>query len=307
MATINDVSIRQLQYLVAVADELGFHRAAERCHASQPTVSAQIAQLEQVLGVQVFERDQRRVLVTPAGEAIVAEARKVLVAVGDLLASAERATDPMTGTLRIGVIPTVAPYLLADVLPPTHAKYPRLELRFREERTEAVVTDLREGKLDAGLLALEAEIGGDWAVAKIARDPFVVAMPKGHPLARKARVAAAQLEGSTVLLLDDGHCFREQALAVCARSGAEENEVRATSLATLVQMVSMGAGITLLPELAVPVENRRGQLEVRPFAAPAPFRTLALIWRTSSPMGTALRAVATAFREALERKGRSER
>ena len=296
--SLNDISIRQLQYVVAVADELGFHKAAQRCNATQPTVSAQIAQLEQVLGVTLFERDRKRVLVTAAGAAVVAEARRILVAVGDLLASAGRAADPMKGKLRIGVIPTVAPYLLADVLPSTHKAYPELELLFREERTDAIVADLTDGRLDAGLLALEANIG-EWASATIARDPFVVAMPKGHPLGRKARVSPAQLDGQTVLLLDDGHCFRDQALAVCANSGAREDEMRATSLATLVQMVSIGAGITLLPQLAVPVENRRGQLDIRPFAGPAPFRTLALVWRPASPTGQALRAVAASFRAAV--------
>ena len=141
------------------------------------------------------------------------------------------------------------------MLPSTHARYPGLALLFREERTEAIVTDLRDGRLDAGLLALEADIGSSWARCTIARDPFVVAMPRGHRLARKARVAPAQLDGETVLLLDDGHSFRDPALAVAERHGAEENEVRATSLATLVQRVSVGSSITLLPELAVPVRT----------------------------------------------------
>ena len=193
------------------------------------------------------------------------------------------------------------------MLPSTHARYPGLALLFREERTEAIVTDLRDGRLDAGLLALEADIGSSWARCTIARDPFVVAMPRGHRLARKARVAPAQLDGETVLLLDDGHSFRDPALAVAERHGAEENEMRATSLATLVQRVSVGSSITLLPELAVPVENRRAQLDVRPFTAPAPSRTLGLVWRPASPMGLALRAIAASFCAAIEATRRRRR
>lgn len=300
MAAAHDLSIRQLQYVVAVADTLGFHRAAERCHVSQPTLSAQVAQIESVLGVKLFERDKRRVLVTAAGAAVVEHARRVLVEVGDLVARAEQLRDPFSASLRIGVIPTIAPYLLPDVVPAARKKHPKLKLFFREEGTQDIVADLREGKLDGGLLALEADIG-EWATARIAKDEFVVALPKGHELAKKKRVDPADLEGEQVLLLEDGHCLRDQALEICARHRLEESEVRGTSLATLVQMVSSGAGITLLPEIAVPVENRRGQIEIRPFSSHAASRTIALVWRPASPLSAALRSVAQAFKAALER------
>jgi LysR family transcriptional regulator, hydrogen peroxide-inducible genes activator len=299
----NDVSLRQLQYAVALADALGFHKAADRCHVSQPTLSAQVKQLEDVLGVRLFERDRRRVLVTAAGERVVAHARRVLVDLGDLLASAEQFAEPGSGTFRIGVIPTVAPYILPDLVPAARARFPKLRLVFREERTDAIVADLREGRLDAGLLALEAEIG-EWAVGEIAADPFVVALPSGHPLARKKRISPADLEGENVLLLDEGHCFRTQVLSVCSRNGAREGEFRATSLATLTQMVSAGSGITLLPAMAVPVENRAGQLEVRPFIAPSPHRTIALIWRPQSPFAETLVALASSFQSSARRRGR---
>ena len=293
-----DLSLRQLQYVVAVADTLGFHKAAARCHVSQPTLSAQLQHLESVLGVKIFERDRRRVVVTTAGAEIVARARRVLVEADDLIATATRAREPFTGTLRIGVIPTIAPYLLPDVMPGVRAAYPKLSLVFREEKTADIVRELGEGALDAGLLALEADLG-ECARAEIAKDPFVVALPKGHPLARKKQLAVSDLEGARVLLLDEGHCFCDQTLELCERAKADEGSFRATSLATLSQMVSSGAGVTLLPTLAVPVENRRGQLEIRPFAKPAPARTVALVWRPQSPFAGALAELAKTIRAGL--------
>jgi len=300
----NDVSLRQLQYAVALADALGFHKAAVRCHVSQPTLSAQVKQLEDVLGVRLFERDRRRVFLTAAGERVVAHARRVLLDVGDLLAAAEQFAEPGAGTLRIGVIPTVAPYILPSLVPAARSRFPKLRLVFREERTDSIVADLRDGSLDAGLLALEAEIG-EWSRGEITKDAFVVALPSGHPLTRKKRISPADLEGENVLLLDEGHCFRTQALAVCSRTGAKEGEYRATSLATLAQMVSSGSGITLLPAMAVPVENRAGQLEVRPFTAPSPHRTIALVWRPQSPFADTLGALASSFQSSARRRGPS--
>ncbi|MEI8254086.1 MAG: LysR substrate-binding domain-containing protein [Deltaproteobacteria bacterium] len=299
MTAPQDLSIRQLQYVVAVADTLGFHRAAERCHVSQPTLSAQVAQIESVLGVTLFERDRRRVLVTPRGEELVARARRVLLEVGDLIASAGRARDPFAGPLRIGVIPTVAPYLLPEVTPALTARYPKLRVVLREGRTADIMEQVHAGLLDAALLALEAELA-EHAGVDVVRDVFVVAMPKGHPLARKRHVSLGDLEGESVLLLDDGHCFRTQALAICRKVAAREVDFRATSLATLVQMVSAGAGVTLLPRMAVDVENRRAQIEVRPFVAPSPGRTIALVWRTASPADAALRAIAGTVAKAVK-------
>jgi len=302
--SVHGVSPRQLEYVVAVAETLGFHKAAERCHVSQPTLSAQVKQLEDVLGLRLFERDRRRVLLTVAGAVVVAHARRVLLEIDDMIAAAKQLTEPRTGTFRIGVIPTIAPYLLPDVVAAVHERFPKLQLVFREEKTDAVVADLRDGRLDAGLLALEADIG-EWACRRITDDPFVVALPKNHPLARKKRIAPSDLEGEEVLLLDEGHCFRAQALSVCDGAGAEETEFRATSLSTLAQMVSSGSGVTLLPQIAVGVENRRGQLEVRPFTAPAPHRTIALIWRPQSPFGETFRELADVFGSALQASRRA--
>lgn len=298
--TANDLSLRQLQYVVAVADTLGFHRAAARCHVSQPTLSAQIQQLESVLGLQVFERNRRRVLVTNAGADIVVGARRVLLEVDDILAAAKLRREPFSGAVRIGVIPTIAPYLLPEVMPAVGAKYPKLGLVFREEKTAEIVRELREGTLDAGLLALEADLG-ECTRCAVGKDPFVVALPKGHPLARRRRVALSDLQGENVLLLDEGHCLRDQSLALCSKTGALEMSFRATSLATLAQMVSIGAGITLLPSMAVSVENRRGQLEIRRFATPVPCRTIALVWRSRSPFGPMYAELARTLRAARGR------
>lgn len=304
--SLNDISLRQLEYVVAVADTLGFRRAAERCAVSQPTLSAQIQQLESVLGVALFERDRRRVLVTKAGEDIVARARRVLLEAEDLVAAASRARDPFEGTFRVGVIPTIAPYYLPEVTEVLSKAFPKLRLVFREEKTEDTVRDLREGALDLGLVALEADLG-DLEHAEIFRDRFVVALPAGHPLAKqtrkKAKIPEDALAGAEVLLLEDGHCLRSQALAVCSQAGAHETGFRATSLATLVQMVSRSDAVTLLPELALSVENRRGQLEIRAFAAPEPYRTVALVWRRGSPFASAFQRTAAALRAGHGRPG----
>ena len=290
-------SLRQLQYAVAVADFLSFRKAAEQCRVSQPSLSAQLAALEQVLGTPLFERDRRRVLLTAAGAELVERARRVLMVADDVLEAAQRLRDPLAGTLRLGVIPTVSPYLLPSAAPALRAAYPRLTLVWTEEKTGVLVEQLERGQIDGAILALEAEIG-DVEAEVIARDPFVLATPPGHPLA-KSEVPATQadLKRTDVLLLDEGHCLREQALAVCSRARASELEFRATSLPTLVQMVAAGAGVTLLPELSVPVETPRSNLCLRPFAAPAPGRTLALIWRKRSPLGPTLRELAQTVRE----------
>ncbi len=291
-----DLSIRQLQYVIAVADTLGFHKAALQCRVSQPTLSSQVQKLEEVLGVKIFERDKRRVLVTAAGEPVVEHARKILVEVDDLLHAASRAADPFKGTIRIGVIPTVAPYLLPWITPSIASRWPALRLALVEEKTDDVLAELRSGSLDAGLLALVDGME-DLEQVTVVDDPFVVAVPRGHRLAKKKSVALGDLEDEQVLLLDDGHCLRTQALTLCKRAGATETDLRATSLATLVQMVSAGAGVTLLPSIAVDVENRRGQLAIRPISGTsrANGRRICLAWRRAAPLGKALRELAGAM------------
>lgn len=276
-------SIRQLECLVAVADRLSFRRAAAELGISQPALSAQVQLAEELLGVQVFERDRRAVLVTPAGDAIVGRARAALDAVDAVGAAARERAEPLVGPLRLGVIPTVAPYWLPALLPEVRRRFPRLELVLREDQTARLLAQLAAGQLDAALLALP--VPGDVTTAAIAREEFLVAAPRGAPVcARRGRMTERDLEDQTVLLLEDGHCLRDQALAVCKRSGAvEAMEVRATSLPTLVQMVAGGLGVTLLPEAAAAaLVPARGPVQLAAFAAPRPGRTIGLAWRTSS-------------------------
>jgi LysR family hydrogen peroxide-inducible transcriptional activator len=307
MKTYN-FTLRQMQYVVAVADTLSFRRAAERCNVSQPSLSAQVAEMESALGVSLFERDRRGVLVTAAGQEILARARRVLVETDDFVEAAKRFVDPLAGTLRIGVIPTIAPYLLPRVVPVLSKAYPRLMLVWIEDRTDVLVRAVNHGDLDAALLALEANLG-DLEHQAVTLDPFVLATPRGYPLGRSSTpVTRNQLRGERILLLDDGHCFRDQVLEYCSSSKVEELGFRATSLSTLAQMVSSGAGITLLPSIAVPMETNRSQLSIRPFSRPAPFRTLVLGWRRRSALADTLRQIAETLREAVEktqRRGRS--
>ena len=294
-------TLRQLQYAVAIAEARNFHRAAALCHVSQPSLSAQLAELERALGVRLFERDRKQVLLTEAGREVVDRARRVLLEVADLTEAAARFGDPLSGTLRFGIIPTISPYLLPEVVPVLRRRFPRLALQWVEDKTASLVALLRGGGLDAAVLAVEADLG-DLERDVIGRDPFVVVAPRVHPLGRsRAAVRLEDLRGSPVLLLDDGHCFRDQALAVCSAAEAQEPGFRATSLSTLAQMVAGGAGITLLPRLAVRAENRRANLLVRRFVDPVPHRTLALAWRRRSPLAPALAQVAAALRDSYAR------
>jgi LysR family hydrogen peroxide-inducible transcriptional activator len=292
------VTLRQLQYVAAVAEARSFRRAAEACHVSQPSLSAQLAEAERGLGVRLFERDRRRVLLSPAGEALLARARQVLVAAEDLVEASRLLADPLAGTLRLGVIPTVGPYLLPVGAPALRKALPRLQLVWTEDKTGGLVRRIVAGELDGALLARESELG-DLAHEPIVEDRFVLAAPPDHPLARGAGpVAADALAGERVLLLDDGHCLREQALAFCRRARAEELGYRATSLSTLVQMVASGAGVTLLPAIAVEPETRRTPLCVRELGAGAA-RTIVLAFRRGSAVAPALRQVAEVLRQAL--------
>jgi LysR family hydrogen peroxide-inducible transcriptional activator len=245
------------------------------------------------------------VLLTGPGRELVERARRVILDADDLVDVAKRTSDPLSGTLRLGVIPTVSPYLLPRVAPALRKAYPRLTLLWVEDKTDVLVRRLDEGTIDGALLALEAEIGNVEREV-LARDPFMLVTPADHPLGSKATPAKpTDLRGASVLLLDDGHCFRDQALAICAKAKADELEFRATSLSTLAQMVAAGAGVTLLPALAVATEAKRADLHVRRFARPEPGRTIALVWRKRSPLATALHQLADTIKTAYPRAAKT--
>ncbi len=302
-------SIRQLECLVAVAEHGTFRRAAGTLGISQPALSAQVQGAELLFGVQGFERDRRSVLITPAGEEIVARAREALAAVDAVADAARRRGEPLVGPLRLGVIPTIAPYWLPSLLPAVRAKFPRLELSLREDQTHRLLVQLAAGQLDVALLALP--VPGDFTTAEIAHEGFLVAARRGTELTKKrTKLAASDLDDQTVLLLEDGHCLRDQALAVCTRGGATESmELRATSLPTLVQMVAGGLGITLLPEAAAAsLVQPKGPIDLASFANPVPGRTIGLAWRTSSArlrefrsLAETMQGAATKYLEKLRR------
>tara|TARA_R110002072_G_scaffold276793_1_gene438510 strand:- start:21 stop:917 length:897 start_codon:yes stop_codon:yes gene_type:complete len=285
-------TLRQLEYLVALAEHLNFRRAAESCYVTQPTLSNQLKELEGALGVQLFERDKRRVLATPAGELLTKRAREVLRGVADLVDQARAFNAPLSGPLRLGVIPTIAPYLLPNAMPRLRERFPELQLYLWEDHTDRLLARLAEGQLDLLLLAREAELG-EVALLDLFRDSFLLAAPHDHPLAKRKRVRQADLDGERLVLLQEGHCLRAQALTLCSARGAgESREFQASSLSTLIQTVAAGSGITLLPKIALEVEGHpdRG-LAFVPFSKPEPARTISLAWRRSSPREAEFRAL----------------
>jgi LysR family hydrogen peroxide-inducible transcriptional activator len=290
------MNIRAMQYLVTLADLRHFSKAAERCFVSQPTLSTQIRKLEEELGVQLVERSPRHVMLTPVGEEVVARCRGILAEVDAMKAIARRAVDPEGGLLRVGIFPTLAPYLLPHVIPNLRRQFPKLTIRLFEEKTEDILDMLVQGRLDAGVLALP--VGSDQIIAReLFEEPFVVAMPEGHPLSQKAKLTMSDLEEQELLLLEDGHCLREHALEVCQMAGAHEKlDFHATSMETLRQMVAANTGITLMPVLSVkppvaPTEN----LITRPFSNQGPTRKIAMIWRKSSALSDFLEQIADIF------------
>lgn len=290
------MNIRALKYLVTLAEVRHFSKAAELCYVSQPTLSMQIRKLEEELDVQLVERSPRQVMLTRVGEEVVQRCRSILNEVEAIKAVARRSRDPHSGLLRLGIFPTLAPYLLPHVVPEIRRCFPKLTLRLFEEKTQPLLDMLVQGRLDAGVLALPA--GGDQLIArKLFDEPFVVALPEGHHLARRKSLRLNELADQELLLLEDGHCLHDQALAVCQLAGASEQlDFHATSMETLRQMVAANTGITLLPVLAIkppvsPTEN----LVIRPFRGQAPSRTIAMVWRKSSPLSDFLEELAAVF------------
>lgn len=291
------MNFRALQYFVKLAELKHFSNAAAACFVSQPTLSTQIQKLEDELGVTLVERAPRQIMLTPIGEDIAHRARHVLRDIEHLKDAARRSKDPETGNIKLGIFPTLAPYLLPHVIPVICQKYPELRLQLAEEKTEDILSMLDQGRLDAGLLALPIEEHG-MEMEILFEEPFVTAMPVSHPLTEKQFINLSDLEGEELLLLEEGHCLRQHALAVCAMAGAHERlDFHATSMETLRQMVAANAGVTLMPVLSVkPPIPSTDNIALRPFASPAPSRTIALVWRSSSPLGGFLRKLAESLK-----------
>jgi LysR family hydrogen peroxide-inducible transcriptional activator len=297
------VNFRDLQYAVAVAEERHFGRAAERCHVSQPTLSGQVRKLEESLGVNLFERTSRSVAVTVAGETILRHARLALAEAAQIEAIARARRDPLAGPLRLGVIPTVSPYLMPLVLGRLKQRFPELTPVLFEEVTEALLARLAAHEIDAAVIATTPE-APELASLPLFDEPFWAAYPEGHPLGDLAEIAEADLAGADLLLLTDGHCLRDQVLEVCARPregvGQRFADLRASSLETLLNMVAAGFGCTLVPALAVRDGELAGRgIVARPLTLATAARPVALWYRRSFPQPALLEAVADVMVSAL--------
>jgi LysR family hydrogen peroxide-inducible transcriptional activator len=292
-------TLRQLEYVVALAASGRFVEAAQRCSVTQPALSKQIREVETMLGVQLFERSRPRLIVTPAGEEIVRRARDLLAGMRELVAVSRTAAGRQHSALRLGVIPTIAPYGLPGVIAKLRARFPNLSVAIEESRTATLLDQLRDGVIDLGLLARPFDshgLGG----ADLVREPFVLVAPGSHPLARRGAVSPAEIEGAGLILMREGHCLRDQVIDICGSAGAPPpTSVTAASIGTLVRMVESGLGPTLIPAAALAVETGAdSDVVARSFAcAPQPGRTLTLAWRRSTPHAAWFTEISAVFRD----------
>jgi len=297
------MNLKDLKYLVALADTGHFGKAAERTFVSQPTLSAQLKKLEEYLGVKLVERQPRNVQLTEVGKQVVVRARRMLDEGDQIVALARSNKDPLAGRLKLALIPTIGPYLLPRVMQKIRKALPQLGLMLYEHQTEALLKRLHDGEVDLGIMALPIAQDG-METRELYEEAFTVALPNHHALAAKSTIKVPDLKGQTLLLLEDGHCLRDQALEVCSRIDIREAEdFRATSLETLRQMVVAGLGITLLPETAVesPFGSQRG-LTIRQFSKPVPTRNVGAVWRKSSTRVEAIAAVCDILAGAMKPK-----
>ena len=291
------MTLQELRYLVALADCGHFGQAAEACFVSQSTLSTGLKKLEDYLGVIVFDRSLKRVTPTPIGREIVESARRIVEEAARIRELASYAKDPMDRTVHLGVIPTLGPYYLPHVLTQVRISHPKLRLLLREEMTPHMLAHLAEGKLDAGLLALPVN-DPNLEVVPLFVEPFLAAVPTDHPLAAAAEVKIDDLAQAGLLLLEEGHCLRDQALEACHLQGMKSEEIRATSLETLRQMVAMGLGVTLIPALAS-VSPSGQQVVLKPVAKPGASRTVGLVWRRRSPLAYTMAQLAETLAKRL--------
>lgn len=280
---MSSLSLRHLRYFEALAQHSHFGRAAEACSISQPAMSLQMKELEEILGSPLIERSARRIRLTPVGESLAVRAREILRSVDELASLARASQAPLSGRLRIGVIPTVAPYLLPGVIQRLSARFPDLDLRPREAVTHKLVDDLTEGRLDVAIVALPVS-EPSLAEHPLFAEEFVLVRPAAD--ADKPVPNPETLRTMRLLLLEEGHCFRDQALSFCKLGSAVPRDLmEGSSLSTLVQMVGAGIGVTLIPRMAVAIETRNAPVSVARLPAPLPSRTVGLVWRRSNPMG----------------------
>ena len=292
------MNLRDLKYLVALAEHRHFGKAAAACFVSQPTLSTQIRKLEEELGLPLVERAPRKVMLTPAGLDAAARARVIVAEVEQMKEAARRSRDPEAGAVRLGIFPTLGPYLLPHVIPRIRERFPQLELLLVEEKSDVLLARLREGKLDAALLALPV-LDDQLHTEFLFEEPFLLAVSAQHPLANRRQLDVQELSAQRLLLLEDGHCLRDQALEVCRLFGAnEKSEFRATSLETLRQMVAADVGITLMPTLSVkpPVPRSENIRLLDLVGDNPPSRRIAMAWRRSSAMNGFLEQLADQFK-----------
>jgi LysR family hydrogen peroxide-inducible transcriptional activator len=295
---MNNITLKQLRYVEALARYGHFGQAAEACAVSQPALSMQIKELEEGLGARLFERGARQVRLTGLGEDFAARARDILRAVDELAEVARARRDGPGGRLRLGVIPTIAPYLLPRLIRDLSARYPGVDLQVRETQTDRLIGELQDGRLDTALVALPVSEPSLDEVALFS-ETFVLVRPEAD--AARPVPSPEALPDMQLLLLEEGHCFRDQALEVCGlRGGARRAGFDGSSLSTLVQMVGAGIGVTLIPEMAVPVETRGAPVSVQRFEGARPARTVGMIWRRTSPLAADLRELAEVVRQSAE-------
>jgi LysR family transcriptional regulator, hydrogen peroxide-inducible genes activator len=299
------ITFRQLRDLGALAEHRHFGRAAEACAVTQPALSMQIRDLEKELGVELVERRQNDVALTPLGAEVAQRAERIVAAARDIVDFARHHTRILSGRLQLGVIPTLAPYVLPKILPVLQRRYPDLRVELRETQTKTLLEELTRGTLDVVMLALPAN-DSEIETLRLFDDPFVLAVPASDERPETARVRADAIDQRRLILLEEGHCLRDQALSFCATSRSDVN-LGATSLTTVMQMVANGYGITLLPRVAVDVEVRDERVRLLRFADPAPGRSVGLAWRRTSPRKADFAALGDVITETLGAPGAKAR
>jgi LysR family transcriptional regulator, hydrogen peroxide-inducible genes activator len=292
------ITLRQLRYLSSLAHHRHFGRAAADCAVTQPALSMQVRELEREIGAELVERRPGEIALTDIGLNVAERAEQILTATRDLVDFA-RHRDVLSGALRLGIIPTLAPYILPRVLPRLQEHYPQLRLEVRETQTKLLLDELSRGELDTVMLALPAD-GAEVETLRLFEDAFLLAVPAGEPMAARRRVGVEDVDQSRLILLEEGHCLRDQALAFCAAPRREQLAgLGATSLATVMQMVANGYGVTLLPEVAVDAEARDARVKLLRFSAPEPARTIGLAWRRTSPRRKDFEALGMTVKETV--------